>query len=345
MSDDRQEKLLQTIRKLLDKAAGTQFPEEAETFRAKADELMTKYAIEMWQIDKARVGSDAVSSRKPIRKDMDISWWYTYKTPYEVRSAMWGIFHEVAVHCRCVVVARHSDYKRETVPVVGLEQDIAYLDMLFTHLLVQLADAMDPRPKPGEPLIEALVRMKEAGLKWEECHRRLRAAGLVPDEPWSKKVASKMNFAGKYTRYCQEHGKERTYTSPAIYQRSFTDGFEWSLRERLRKMRDDQGQSTGSMAVVLHDIRGIVRSAMWDMFEDMRPHPDDCECDQCHECDDPDCERPRCKAKRDKRKPVKAREVRMDWGVVARGSKAAQEVQIISDTPTVGNRGGRELGG
>lgn len=326
---EQHDKMLERVRALLAKAAGGTTPEEAELLRAKADELMTKYAIEMWQIEHLEAGKNAKTM--PTRKDMNIEWWWSYNTDYEVRSAMWDIFAAVARHCRCIPVPAKSDYNTKSVPVIGMPHDLNYLDMLFTHLLVQMSAAMDPQPEDGEPLISALVRMKEAGLKWEEAHRRLRKAGLVPDESWSKKVASRMDFAGQYTRYCKAHGRDRTYVTPSIYRRSFTDGFRAILRTRLRNQVEEQGQNTGSMALALRDIRLVVQDAMWDLFPDMRPHPDDCDCDHCHVCDDQNCMRPRCKASRSKRAPARVQTVRISRDAERAGMAAGAKVQIISD--------------
>lgn len=336
MSDH--EKMLERVRALLAKAASTEHPAEAEAFRAKADELMTKYAIELWQIEQLQSGKDARTL--PVRKDMNVDWWYNYGLDREVRSVMWSIFSAVARHSRCLPVGGKSDYRTKTVPVIGMPHDIDYLDLLFTHLLLQMLDAMDPQPVPGEPLIEALVRMKESGLKWEEIHRRLRRSGHVPDEPWSKQVASKMNFAGKYTRYCREHGRDRTYVTPSIYRRSFVDGFRWSLQARLNNQVEQQGQNTGSMAIALRDIRDIVQQAMWDEFPDLRPHPEGCDCDLHHECDDINCKRPNCKAKRSKRAPAKLTEVRWSASAERAGHRAGEKVEIISDASQLrGKRG------
>jgi hypothetical protein len=229
------------------------------------------------------------------------------------------------------------------VPLIGMAHDLDYFDLLFTHLLLQMMDAMDPHPYEGEPLISALVRMKESGLKWGEIHRRLRNVGLVPDEPWSKKVASKMNFAGKYTQHCREQGRDRTYVTPSVYRRSFVDGFRWSLATRLRNQVEQQGQHTGSNAIALRDIMIVVREAMWDLFPELRPHPDDCDCDGCHECDDPKCNRPNCKAKRSKRVPAKPVTVRWSRSAEQAGHAAGQRVEIISDASQLRRQHPKEL--
>lgn len=333
---DQHDKMLERIRALLAKAAGGTTDEEAELLRAKADELMTKYAIEMWQIEQAQ--GKRTERTTPIRKDIDISWWFDYTIDGEVRQTMYAIFSAVASHARCRVVGAHADYRVKTVPVIGMPSDIGYLDMLFTHLLLQMMNAMDPHPKPGEPFVDALVRMKEAGLKWAEIAKRLQAAGYY-DDPKTPKTG----YSQIYTDYCKRAGKDRTYTSPSIYRRSFVDGFRYELRLRLRNQEKEQGQNTGSNAIALRDIRDIVNEAMYLLFPDLRPHPEGCDCDVHHTCSDKNCKRPNCRLARSKRMPARMKEYAYDPSVVRRGQQAGREVTILSDaeqlrqTPRLGS--------
>jgi hypothetical protein len=49
-TEERRAKKLAQVRMLLAKADSTKFPDEADTFRAKADELMAQYAIEAFEV-------------------------------------------------------------------------------------------------------------------------------------------------------------------------------------------------------------------------------------------------------------------------------------------------------
>lgn len=334
----RAEDILRKVRALLAKAEGGTTEEEAEALRAKADELMTKYAIELWQVEASR---DARAPQMvPVRRDTDISWWFNLGDR-EVTSSLWSLMGEVMRHTRCIRVANKVDYRARIIPVIGMPADLDYADLLFTHLMLQFLDKLDPKPRPGDTMIEAMVRMKEAGFKWEKIYYRLRDAGLVEDLGWwSKSVASKMNFAGKYTKYCQARDRTRTYTSPAIYRRSYVAGFSSGVGERFSELRRQQGQNTGSMALALKDYRQAVQEAVWDMFEDLRPHPADCQCNDCHfmKCHDPHCQRPRCK---EARKPVRAshyRELSYDYDVMSRAGQDGRSVDIISNDPSLGRQ-------
>lgn len=293
------EKMLERVRALLAKAASTEFEEEAEAFRAKADELMTKHAIAAWQVEQAQGRQDA--RPEPIVRNMSIDWFYSLDR--DLGGGLWSVFLSVTQHTRCKVAWKYASASSRTIPVIGMPADLDYADMLFTHLFMQMVDQMDPKPKPNEPLVEALGRMKEAGLKWEEIFYRLRDAGYYPPElKWN---ASKMNFAGKYTQYCKTHGRERVYTSPTVYRRSFVAGYSAALAVRLRQQREEQGQSTGSMALALRDISVVVGDKMLELFPAMG-------------------QRTRTRA---------VAEQRLDSGVVQRGHKAGQEATILGNSP------------
>lgn len=183
---------------------------------------------------------------------------------------------------------------------------------------MQMIETMDPHPKPGEPAIEALVRMKESGLKWDEISKRLHDAGYYPaDKKPSEWEMGATDYAGKYTRYCEEHGRERVRTTPAMYRRSFATGFSGALSVRLRQQREAQGQSTGTMALALVDIAKIVERAMLEFYPSM--------------------------GVRSKGRALRGSIVRYDDASMARGNQAGHAASIISNAPKVGTNAPRAL--
>src|SRR4051812_16704394 len=174
--EDRRAKMLERVRALLAKANGTNFPEEADAFRAKADELMTAYAIEQWQVDAAQEG---IQGRpQPERRDVDFSWYSG--TPF--RDQLWWIYQDLADHCRCkAVVDKIFGYRENRrIPVLGLPADLDYLDMLFTSIMFDFARKVDPKPDPERLSYEEnLAMLKEAGLGWPEITRLMVNAGML----------------------------------------------------------------------------------------------------------------------------------------------------------------------
>jgi hypothetical protein len=120
--------LLGRIRNLLAKAESTTFEAEALAFTAKAQELMTRHAI-----DAALVQSGA-----PNRHEQPGALRLPLDAPYVEAKAQ--LLNTVADACRCRAVLHVS---LALCTVVGFSSDLASVELLFTSLLVQAQTAMD----------------------------------------------------------------------------------------------------------------------------------------------------------------------------------------------------------
>lgn len=257
---DKKDLILQRVRAMLAKADSTEFEGEAEVFRAKADALMAKYTIEQWQLDQADDADRA--SRTPERRDVDISWYWADNYSH-INKYLFTLFHNVAKHCRCKVVW-WNPVAGGNVPVLGLPADLDYFDMLFTHLYMQLGTKLTPGVEKGDDYITALIRMKEAGMKWEAIGERLIKAGLM-EGPYERKVGVK--FTKEYTDYCERTERERKYINPKTYQRSFVDGFITHVGARLQEQKQEQAEEGGTgMELALRDISKMLDDEAFDMF-------------------------------------------------------------------------------
>ncbi|WP_433664844.1 DUF2786 domain-containing protein [Nocardia sp. CA-128927] len=119
------EKILSRVRGLLAKAESTSFPEEAETLSAKAQELMTKYAVD-------RVLVDADTSVPDLPGASRI--WLD--TPYVDAKALLVDVVTKANRCRAIFSAWGF------MTIVGDEGDLEVVELLTTSLLVQATGAM-----------------------------------------------------------------------------------------------------------------------------------------------------------------------------------------------------------
>jgi hypothetical protein len=349
---DRKTEMLEKVRKLLAKANDSGVTEpESESFRQKADEIMTAYAIEAWEIEMAKEGTRS----KPLKRDFDFSW-YQESLDTPLRSALWTIWWEVSRHCRVVTVTMKRDVSAKSMPVIGMESDLDYFDMLFTSLMLQLSMKSDPRPSDKLSLEENLAAMREAGFGWDKITRRLIEAGLVddpePELPFPRdradwKWACRDRFllserlVRRYRSWCKENNRPQTYTNVKTYREHFAAGFAGAIGERLYQMRReservyDADHSGNSAAIAIRDIRQVVQEAVWEFYPEFRPHPADCQCDDCHtrKCDDPNCKRPLCVAKR---RPVKYRsggsaQRRIDYAAREAGRQAGREANLHGD--------------
>lgn len=124
------EKTLGRVRGLLAKAESTAFAEEAETLSAKAQELMTKYAIDRALLDRAGADPDLPAARR-IWLD----------TPYTDAKALLVDRVAQANRCRAIFVADWG-----FVTVVGDDTDLDAVELLSTSLLVQATRTMIETP-------------------------------------------------------------------------------------------------------------------------------------------------------------------------------------------------------
>lgn len=119
--------VLTRVRNLLAKAESTQFEAEATAFTAKAQELMTRHAIDMAMLGHGAVGDN----EEPIMIRIPLD------APYVDAKAL--LLHVVAEAGRC----RSAQHGRLDLAVVmGFAHDVAAVEMLFTSLLVQAQAAL-----------------------------------------------------------------------------------------------------------------------------------------------------------------------------------------------------------
>lgn len=134
--------MLDRVRALLAQAESTSFEAEAEAFTAKAQELMTRHAIDI-----AMVSASAQRSERPrtIRIAID--------EPYVDAKSL--LLQLVAEHSRCQAVF-HQRYAMSS--VVGFAGDLTATEMLFTSLLVQAQVAMQAAATSAPPGARARSR-------------------------------------------------------------------------------------------------------------------------------------------------------------------------------------------
>ncbi len=133
-------KALKLIRALLAKAEATNFEAEAETFTAKAQEMMTRYSIDAAVLAAAAMGSGTSRTAGIESRRVHI------ESPYADEKA--GLLSVIASvnSARCIWAPTIG-----IATVMGFPVDLQLTDMLFTSLLVQAtrasadATAADPR--------------------------------------------------------------------------------------------------------------------------------------------------------------------------------------------------------
>jgi len=342
----KQAKILEKVRALLAKADSTKFEAEADTFRAKADELMTRYAIESWQVGMAEEGS--LGSRDADLREYPIGWFTSRNPAYE---GLWALFSYTTAHCRVQIVYEKSGYaeidgkRQRTIPLVGMPADLEYFDMLFTSLMLQLSKKIDPRPSPERSYEENLAALKDAGMNWDEISSRM--IRLAPDQVMAaghiKEPGETESYQGRekvrdrmlrhYRRWCRKTGHEQTYHNWQTFRRSFAEGFAWEVSDRLTdQLRQQEATfsredgNSDSMALAIRDIRAVVREAVYNYYPELRPHEKDCQCDRCK----------RARSRKPSRGGGRA-DTRVDnYDAFKQGRKAGREANLSAPRPQAG---------
>jgi hypothetical protein len=155
---------LDTVRKLLAKAEGAGTPAEAETYTAKAVELMARHGIDAALLGADEPGCDEIGAQRITMDD-----------PYSAGKARLLAWMADALRCRAVL---HSAYggKVLAVTVFGFASDRERVELLYTSLLLQACGQLVRLrpPCPGES-VAAYRRSWLYGFA-DEVRRRLAAA-------------------------------------------------------------------------------------------------------------------------------------------------------------------------
>lgn len=134
--------MLAKIRALLAKAEATNFPEEAKAFSEKAQELMTKYAIDEAMLD---------SERPATERAVVVEHRFMVENPYA--QAKITLLSRVAEANHCQVFMSKTPGKKPADPtgavVVGFQSDIDMVLLLWTSLLIQCNREMATATRPA----------------------------------------------------------------------------------------------------------------------------------------------------------------------------------------------------
>lgn len=132
---DVDQRMLDRVRALLAKAESTDFPEEADAFTAKAQELMARH-----RIDHALLAARTATREQPVTRRVSID------NPYEAPKTLLLQVVAEANSCRSVWMKRFG-----FTTVVGFPADLDSTELLFTSLLVQATRAMTQVKPTADP--------------------------------------------------------------------------------------------------------------------------------------------------------------------------------------------------
>jgi hypothetical protein len=158
--------LLSKVRKILAKAEDpATTPEEAETYTAKAAELIAAYGIDRALLAASVPGSDVVGDRVVV-----------LDAPYALDKANLLSGVATSLRCRAVQRTRYDDGEKQlSMHLFGYESDLGRAEVLYTSLLLQATAALHRTYVPPGEHVAAYRRSWLAGFT-AAVVRRLREA-------------------------------------------------------------------------------------------------------------------------------------------------------------------------
>lgn len=245
--------VLRRVQALLSKADSTTFDEERDALLAKADDLMLKYAIESYEIDKAR--NFAHRQESVVLREVEM---VEYDHP--VARTLIDLMSDVTRHLRCRV-AYAGAYRGGKVraKVVGFESDTEFVEMLYTSLWLQMTNHLEPKPDPDLSIEENVVMLLENGQKRE---RVCQLLGWDYQKDHGK--VSKI-----YRDYCEANGQSytpRSRPTGSTYAQNFARGFVSRVSLRFYEMDKVREESANGSAIVLRDRNKEVSDAYKEFF-------------------------------------------------------------------------------
>lgn len=252
--------MMTKVRALLDKAEATDFPAEAATYRAKAEELMVKYRIEEEQL----IAKDETAIL-PINVDIRLSG----RSPYINQYAQ--MFTYIARHTGIKVRYQwHYDTEGNAYVMaegVGYESDAKYAELLFTQARLVFAERLEPRIKPDLDDQTNVYRLRSAGIE------RVRIADMM----WGNTDKVFLARVGRlYKAECAARGEEAHLSgrgvTGAAYREQYSEQFVYTLATRLRQASDAAGRAGGGL--VLASRKDRIDEAFYTRFPDLRPKPE-----------------------------------------------------------------------
>lgn len=237
-------KLLHQVRQLLAQANNTPYEEEANTFRAKADELMVKYAITQYDLDEHGAAKSSKFGAYPFSLDF-----YWNAASREFGSSLWSLALRVAQHCRLV---RGPFQGGDAVILIGLKSDFEYFEMLFTSLMLEMTRMMVPSWNNSLSREENVVIMKHAGFMWKQIADQLYTHAGVPHK-YQKNGQLHGCYIAMYKKGLKERGgdEKQLKLDPRVHVRSFTMGFTQRVSERMRAQTEAVAKEPGQGLVLL----------------------------------------------------------------------------------------------
>ena len=299
------------------------FDAEAETYAAKAQELIIRYRIEEEQL----IMEDGTIL--PVRRMIPYT---TYNS--EFRHEHGWLWAAIARHCGVRYVTQWNRDTREwEADTVGYDVDIRLAELLYNSARLVFGAHLEPEVDPKLSDRDNVYRLRSAGIERNKIAQKMWGADL------GKSGHSAHAKVGRlYAEACAERGEDATVSgrrvSAKTYREVYAREFVTAVERRLRLARDAADAAVGALVSV--DRAARVEEAFYTAYPSYRP--------QTQEEDPAESKAVKVTKARKPRAISKATEARWDrlyYGPTATAARraakrAAEDVEL--QRPTSANR-------
>jgi hypothetical protein len=251
---------MRRISGLIAKAESTEFPEEATSLRAKAEELMARYRIEEEEL----ISSSTAVTIAPVTRNVPLT---THQSQFR-NEHVW-LWAAIARHCGIRYHATYLVEDNEYVYVamaVGYDIDIRLAEMLYSSARLVFGANLEPEVNPNETDAQNIYRLRSAGIDRQTIAERVFGR---------KGHAEGLKVGQLYREECARRGEAPKVTGRNVnaktYREAYAQEFVTAFSSRLRVARDAADAAVGALVSVGRAER--VEEAFYTLFPAYRPLP------------------------------------------------------------------------
>jgi hypothetical protein len=256
MTQPVEEKILDRVRKLLDRANHPNTPDpERELCIQRADRYMLQYAIDQALLDATKKDDRRLPITRRFHAYDGREWKYKFGT----------ILHAMEETYRCRV-AIHAD---GDVTVVGMPEDVDYMELIWTNVYLTFISRLYPRWDDNLSFDHNVYNYKRAGFRWAQIYRiATEHHHYLKDE----KDGAMIRGYKRHAAMVGDTSQIKTQRHEA-FRESFAEGFVRSLCARLETVRTETSETaTGSGAeLALVSVKDRVEEAFYEVFPNLAP--------------------------------------------------------------------------
>lgn len=247
------------IAALIAKAESTPYPEEAATYRAKAEEMMARYRLE--EEDLIRTSEGTIL---PVRRNVTIT---GHSSPF--RHQYGWLFSAIARHVGVRYTGRWNSERQEHYgDVFGYDIDIRLLELIYNAARLVFAANLEPEVDRSLSDQDNVYRLRSAGIARNKIAEMLWGADLG-----KAGHSAHAKVGALYRAACAERGEDAAVSGRQVnaktYREVYAREFVSSVERRLRIARDAADAAVGAVVSVERGKR--VDEAFYTAYPHYRP--------------------------------------------------------------------------